>query len=488
MSKRSIFSDLSASTVNKVFTNIQASLFFLIISIWLPKSELGIYAWCLSIAALLTQTQTLGTAQPMVRRIAAQAEQASTVARVSLFLRCAMAVGILLVALPIVWPLRSLIPHLELLIVAYLAMSINIYSLVATQTLQAKQSFWAMTLADQAGLMTKLVLGVTLVYLGFGVQGLYAALAASYVVAAVFGFSQAANSVPRVYLPLWNRKELASLLREGLPLLPLPLLAQTLARADWILLGFLETDVVVAEYAFAYRVYEICNLPATILGVILLPKLSSWLRGLKFDPFQTESLPKLIRMIIAFSALIPLNMVIAWTPVIDALTVGKYGAVNQTVITVLAFCTPFFAGEVIYWSIFLATVRNKKIMIITVISCLVNVVFNLILIPQYGALGSAIANVATAAVHFFGYFIALGNELKRLRIFLTIALVLAIGIAAVFIARLVGGFWLIQCALASVIYIGGILLIDRVPWRETVTLVRDQMDDSPQDGEQQVVS
>jgi O-antigen/teichoic acid export membrane protein len=483
MSKKNFFSDLSASTVNKLFTNIQASLFFLIISIWLPKSELGIYAWCLSIAALLAQAQTLGTAQPMVRRIAAQAEQASIVTRVSLFIRCAMAAAILLVLLPIAWPLRSVIPHLKLLVAAYLVMSINIYSLASSQTLQANQRFWGMTLTDQSGLMIKLVLGVTFVYLGFGVPGLFAALAVSFMVAATVGFSLASSVGPRLFLPLWNRQELMKLLREGLPLLPMPLLAETLARADWILLGFLKTDVVVAEYAFSYRVYEICNLPAAILGVVLLPKLSSWLRGLKFDAFQKESLPKLIRVVIAVSALIPINMVIAWTPVIDAITVGKYGAVNQTVVTVLAFCTPFFAGEVIYWSIFLATVRNKKIMVITLLTCLVNVALNLLLIPGYGALGAAMANVATTAVHFFGYFFALGDELKRVRVLITITLVTALAVGAVLAAKYVVGFWPVQCALASAIYLVGILLIDRVPWRDALDLFGEKLSDTSQESE-----
>lgn len=483
MSKKSFLSDLSASAVNKLFTNVQASLFFLIISIWLPKSELGIYAWCLSIAALLAQAQTLGTAQPMVRRIAAQAEQASIVTRVSLFIRCGMAAAILLVLLPIAWPLRSLVPHLKLLVAAYLVMSINTYSLASSQTLQAKQRFWGMTLTEQSGLMTKLVLGVAFVYLGFGVHGLFAALAVSYAVAGTVGFSLASSSGPRLYLPLWNRQELMRLLREGLPLLPMPLLAETLARADWILLGFLKADVVVAEYAFAYRVYEICNLPAAILGVVLLPKISSWLRGLKLDAFHKESLPKLIRVVLAVSALIPINMVIAWTPVIDAITVGKYGAVNQTVVTVLAFCTPFFAGEIIYWSMFLATVRNKQIMIITLLTCLVNVALNFLLIPGYGALGAAVANVATTAVHFFGYFFALGDELKRVRTLVTITLVLVIAVGAVLIARYVGGFWLLQCALASALYIVGILLIDRVPWRDALELFHEKMDGASQGNE-----
>lgn len=488
MSNRSLFSDLSASTVNKLLTTVHGSIFFLIISVWLPKSDLGIYAWCLSIATLITTGQTLGTGQPMVRRIAAEAEDAGTVARVALFIRTTMALSLLLVALPIVWPLRGQIPYLEILIVAYLVMSIYMFAQVAIQALQAKQRFWAITLADQSGLVIKLILGAVLVYLGFGVAGLYAALAVSFVITAAFSFSLAAQSVPRIYSPLWNRKELGSLLREGLPLLPLPILYQTLSRADWILLGFYKTDVAVAEYAFAYRIYEIGSLPAAVLGVILLPKLSAWLRGLKFEAFHAEAIPKLVRVIIALSALIPLNVVLAWTPVIDGITDGKYGAVNQMVISALAFCTPLVAGDLIYWSIFIAMVRNKTIMMITVGTCILNVALNLILIPSYGGLGSAVSFFFTVAMSFFGYVVALRNDLKQLRILLTLILVFAIGFAAAFIARQVGGFWLIQCALASAIYIGGILLIDRVPWREALDLVREKMDNASPNGEQHEAS
>jgi O-antigen/teichoic acid export membrane protein len=472
MSTKSLVSDLSANTINKIGNATQSALFFFVISIWLTKDELGIYAWCLSVATILAEIVTLGIHQPVVRRIAAGVQDANLVSGVALSSRSMLALALALVGLPLMWFIRGEVPHLGLLFFAYAAMVVWVIASVSQHVLQAKEQFWYMMIALQAGLMVKLLLGLLLVRLGYGVPGLFTALLISSLVIGCLGFGLANRTVPRAYLPRWDWLEFKQLIREGLPLLASLLMNQTLARADWILIRVFYSDEAVGEYAFAYRLFEFSWLPHAVLSVILLPRLSYWLRGGEIPVEQGRDLQMLVRVIIAISALIPLNMVIAWTPVMDFVTSGKYGAVNQMAITILSLSTPFIAGAVMYTGFFVATVRTKQKMLIMIGASVFNVGLNLVLIPKMGGVGAALATALAWAGIFMAGLLIFKREIKFFRLLITMALLLGWAVLAVIVVRLIGGPWVVQCALATAIYVSGMLITDGVPWRETLVLLK----------------
>jgi O-antigen/teichoic acid export membrane protein len=94
-------------------------------------------------------------------------------------------------------------------------------------------------------------------------------------------------------------------------------------------------------------------------------------------------------MIIATLTILLLN--IFWVPVIDALTAGKYGAVNSNTIFILSLCIPFLYLNNFLWTINFALGRTKMILSGFIITLLVNIGLDILLIPLFKNEGAAVA-------------------------------------------------------------------------------------------------
>ncbi len=183
-----------------------------------------------------------------------------------------------------------------------------------------------------------------------------------------------------------------ALIRESFPMLGSAIFHSAMARFDWILLGLISTSIVLANYSFAYRVFEISTLPLLALGPLLLPKFTRI--------FQSRPLPDLlagdrellvllrIEMIVSSFVALALNML--WDPVIDNITGGKYGLVNVSNIFILAACMPFLYLTNFLWTINMAKGRLKDVFLIIMITFLVNVSADILLIPSLQGFGAAI--------------------------------------------------------------------------------------------------
>jgi len=59
----------------------------------------------------------------------------------------------------------------------------------------------------------------------------------------------------------WNGAGYKNLLLESLPQTGVVLITSALARFDWIFIGFMVSAIKLAEYSFAYKIFEISTLP-----------------------------------------------------------------------------------------------------------------------------------------------------------------------------------------------------------------------------------
>jgi peptidoglycan biosynthesis protein MviN/MurJ (putative lipid II flippase) len=106
-------------------------------------------------------------------------------------------------------------------------------------------------------------------------------------------------------------------------------------------------------------------------------------------------------MIVA--ALVALALNICWSPVIDSLTSGKYGLINVKTIFILSLCMPFLYVNNFLWTIFFAQGRLKAILISFIITLMVNVGFDIILIPIFKNEGGAFAFLLACVVQTIYY-------------------------------------------------------------------------------------
>jgi len=193
----------------------------------------------------------------------------------------------------------------------------------------------------------------------------------------------------------WDRIGYSNLLRESLPQTGVVLITSALARFDWIFIGFMVSAISLAEYSFAYKIFEIATLPLLVIAPILIPRFTKMFQQTEI---RVNELKILLRIEMIVAALVALVLNICWAPVIDDITSGKYGVINVKTIFILSLCMPFLYINNFLWTIFFAQGRLKAILISFVITLLVNVGFDIVLIPIFKNEGAAFAFLLACVV------------------------------------------------------------------------------------------
>jgi O-antigen/teichoic acid export membrane protein len=190
------------------------------------------------------------------------------------------------------------------------------------------------------------------------------------------------------------------LLKESLPQTGVVIFTAIMSRLDWILVGLLVSSAKLAEYSFAWKAWEVSTLPLLIIAPIMIP-LFTRVQNLPGNIIGGLSFFLEWQIIVASLTALLLN--ICWTPVIDFITDGKYGAVNASTIFLLSIAIPFLYFNNYLWTINFARGHLKQIFFILGISFAVNMVACCILIPIYKNEGAAIAYVITLLVQMALY-------------------------------------------------------------------------------------
>jgi O-antigen/teichoic acid export membrane protein len=260
----------------------------------------------------------------------------------------------------------------------------------------------------------------------------------------------------------WNKRGYLALLKESLPQFGVVIITSALARFDWIFIGIVLSAVKLAEYSFAYKVFELSTLPLLAIAPLLIP----WFTRLfKEGKPNIPNMKLLIRMemIIAAFTIVLINS--CWSPVIDRLTSGKYGAVNERTIFILSLCIPLIYFTNFLWTISFAKGRLKMIFTAFAITISVNVIADVILIPIYKNEGAAIgylAGYAAQAVYFVvrNYLKELNTSVYPLLLCTACACLSVFGAKALFV-----NVWEVVGS-AVLFYVLGLVLMGRLRWKD----------------------
>jgi O-antigen/teichoic acid export membrane protein len=223
-----------------------------------------------------------------------------------------------------------------------------------------------------------------------------------------------------------------SLLKQAWPQAGSVVFSVALNRIDWILIGILLSTAKLAEYSFAYRVFELALLPLMIIGPVLLPWFSR-----KFsqgsNPASYKSLLFLKTEIIVATVL-GLLFCILWTPVIDPLTNGRYGSVNQTVIYLLAAAMPFLYVNNFLWTILFAEKKLKLILKTIGLTLFINICADMFLIPFYHNAGAAAGFLIATVIQCLLFLAANPAVAKKMTMIIILVPVTAAAILAMVMA------------------------------------------------------
>jgi O-antigen/teichoic acid export membrane protein len=246
-------------------------------------------------------------------------------------------------------------------------------------------------------------------------------------------------SIKKTWRIKWDREGYSRLLRESFPQTGVVLITSALARFDWIFIGFTLSAITLAEYSFAYKIFEIATLPLLAIAPILIPRFTKLFQQ---TDFKVDELKLLIRAEMIVAALVGLIINVCWAPVIDEITSGKYGSVNVKTIFILTLCMPFLYINNFLWTIFFAQGRLKAILVSFIITLVVNVGFDVILIPIFKNEGAAFAFLLACLVQTI-YYIKKNNVANLTNLWVPLLLCVAAACFSGFAAKLLfTNYWL----------------------------------------------
>jgi len=400
--KKNLLKDISASTIQVVLNQVLGLTVFILTSRYLAKSVYGEFNWSLAVLTFFTTILSLRLEQIIVRKVAAGEDAAKML---TLFTGHVVFSGLFFYALlflaSLVFP-AFFTAHALLLILA-ISQLLGFFSSPFKQVVNGREHFRMLAVMSSVSNITRVTgLMAVLVFSTFTIQEVLI----MYIVSAALELLVCLLLVQyrlKIALSLrWTLSDYFLLLRESLPQVGVVFLNACIARFDWIILGIFSTTQVTAEYSFAYKVFEICPLPMLILGPVLLSRFSAY-----FSRHTAASLLEkktdlgfYMRYAMIAATFIPLVLNIVWTPLVDAVTNGKYGAVNKTNFFLLSLCIPFQYMINLLWTIEFAQNRLKRIFRITAVTCFIIVAGDLFMIPYFDARGAALVYLLATVTEY----------------------------------------------------------------------------------------
>jgi len=249
------------------------------------------------------------------------------------------------------------------------------------------------------------------------------------------------------------------LLKEGWPQFGTTVLNTAIGRMDWLLMGWLAGTIAVAEYSFVYRVFELAALPLLVIAPMLFPQVAKLFSKGSNDADTLAGVHALVRMEMALAVFTAVMLCICWEPVMDMLTVQKYGREVKPVIVVLCFGLPLVYVNNVFWSILFARKKLTRIFRVFVAGFVVNFCANFLLMPSYGPRGAALAMVLTLLLQSILYVLQCGDAAK------SIYYLLPIGITGIAVYQLcnrlpVSSGW--QPVVATIVYWSLLIVLRQV--------------------------
>ena len=428
--------NLSANLIQLILNQLSGVVVFLILSNSLSKSQFGDFNWALAVLLAVFNLLTMGIDQLMVRKIAMVEDEVKTI---GLYLIHVLITGtcfwLLILLLWLLLPFHQ--EQLYLLLILGIGKLMIYLSGPFKQLANGKERFRLLTIMSVgAGLVKCFALLLVWQLHLFNIE----MAAVIFVLAEAIEFVISV-SLCRFYLKIpislsFNAGAYIALIKEARHQAGVVLFTSALSRFDWIFIGMFLSSVRLAEYSFAYKIFEVSTLPLAAIGALLLPRFSKiYSKRRKFAP----SLFNLLDWEISFAVLTALVLNLCWRYFADPLTGNKYGAVNADVVLILSLSVPFLYINNFLWSIAFAKGRTKLIFRIFSVTFGVNLAADLLLIPLLGNTGAAIGYLMAIVVQSILFCRAVKEAHYRPLIIACINLVLAAGISYTAI-RLFSGF------------------------------------------------
>jgi O-antigen/teichoic acid export membrane protein len=403
--KQKIIRGLSANTLQLIINQLFGFVIFYILSRALNKSSFGELNWTLAVLLTSFSLLSFGIDQVLVKKIAGGGNISILV---PLYVFHTIIAGILFYGLlfftALIFP--DFFVHHNLLLLIGIGKLLIFFSTPFKQLVTGLQKF---DLLLYMSICSNVVRGLALLYISFygniSIKNVVIIFIAGDALELLVCFIISKKNIKPEKSYQWKKKEYLLLLQESLPQVGVVIFTSAIARFDWIFIGLFVSDVKLAEYSFAYKIFEISTLPLLAIAPLLIPFFTIFFQQKKQDVAASVNNVKfLLRMEMIIASFTALLLNLLWVPLIDTLTQGKYGLVNVHTIFILSLCIPFLYLNNFLWSINFAIGKLKKIFFIFAITFSINILGDIILIPFFKNEGAAIAFIIAVFIQSLLYF------------------------------------------------------------------------------------
>lgn len=389
--KRKLVNNLSANTLQLIVNQLAALFIFYILSTGLDKNSFGEINLVLALLLAIFNILSFGIDQIAVRRIASGQDPQLIL---SLYLTHVLLTGLTFYALLLFsrYLFPSSVSYINLLLLIG-AGKLAIY--FATPFKQSAVGMERFKLLARMSVVSNMLRAIILLALSFAhhisLQSVIIVFISGDIVELLAGIIFFSRNTKLSLHIKWSKGMYTALLKESFPQFGVVIITSALARFDWVFIGITVSAVSLAEYSFAYKVFELSTLPLLAIAPLLIP----WFTRLfKNGEQNTDNLKRLARIELVIAAFTIVLLNCCWSPVIDHLTSGKYGRVNEYTIFILSLCIPLQYLTNFLWTIAFAKARLKMILTAFTITLSVNVLADIILIPIYKNEGAAFGYLA----------------------------------------------------------------------------------------------
>lgn len=403
---------------SQVTTAVFTAALVLYLARALGPDGFGIFSLALGITGLLLKPSDMGTTQAAARYVAehhGDDEAVSGVLRMALpmklFTAGAIAVGLFALAGPIsdvygepdlFWPLRGIA-------IAFFGQSLVLFTRSLFVALRRTSTTLTLIFSESA---LEFGATVTLVALGGGVTGAAFGRAAGYLFGAAFGLFLLARLVGGRRLRGRGQSPVSR--RDFVGYAGVMLIVQgansAFQQIDVLLLGAFVSAGSVGLFTAPLRLSALLSYPATALSQGVAPRMARHAR----DPTRLDAMELALRYIVILQLGI-IAMLLVWADPIVELTLGSEFAASANVLRALALFIFLSGVNPLLVSPLNFAGEGRRRIPNSIGALVVNVILDLILIPELGVYG-AVIGTSVAYTGYVGYHLWLCERVLGLRL------------------------------------------------------------------------
>lgn len=321
--------------------------------------------------------------------------------------------------------------------------------------IQAHEHMKYTSIADLIERVIALFVAGYLLFNGYSILWVFLAILISFTIKTIFVLWVGSRFEKVRYefkLKIWSK-----LIKKSLPFMLSGLAMFIYFRIDTIMLSLIVGDQATGWYNAAYRFIELFIFIPYVISVVLLPSMSQLYKQ------NVDKMRKLVSIVYKYLILLAIPICVGTFLIANRLILFIYDSGflphSALALQVLIWAELFIFLNFLLGNILNAIDKQKIFTLITGICAGLNVVFNLILIPQYSYIGAGIATVITQLICM----ILLYHQVKRNLVVLIFKrlwkCLVAVVIMSIVIYHILNYHVLIIILLAVIVYFGVIYLL-----------------------------